>query len=365
MTIQSLYIDKGVADHPLSRQIRENLGLPWEMVDSPETVYKAVAAAPDPISQGKKTLFVTKNRGAFIRPCPGTRHYTCCNYMILHIATFCVMDCAYCILQSYFHPPLLQYYVNHEDMMTALDEAFSGREIRRIGTGEFTDSLIWETLDPVAEKLIRKFAGQDRAVLELKTKTTRIDHLLPLPHNRKTIMAWSLNTERVVAHQERHTASIGARLRAASRCQAHGYPLAFHFDPLLIYPGCEKEYLAILDRLFDTIDPAHIVWLSLGSFRFMPELKPVIEDRFPDSKMVYGEFIKGIDGKMRYFKPLRISLYQALAAHIKRRAPHITAYFCMEDEESWQRCFGFSPSSLGGLPQMLDNAAMTHCHLRA
>ncbi len=364
MTIQSLYIDKGIADHPISRRIRDNLGLPFEVVDSPEAVYQAVSAAADPISQGKETLFLTKNRGAFIRPCPGTRHYTCCNYMILHIGTFCVMDCAYCILQSYFHPPLLQYYVNQEDMMAALDEAFSGQKIRRIGTGEFTDSLIWESLDPVSEKLIRKFAGQDQAVLELKTKTTRIDHLLPLAHNRKTIMAWSLNTERVVADQERKTASIDARLYAASRCQAHGYPLAFHFDPLLIYPGCETEYIAILDRLFDTIDPANIVWLSLGSFRFMPDLKPVIEDRFPDSRMVYGEFIKGIDGKMRYFKPLRLPLYQVLAGHIKRRAPNLTAYFCMEDDEAWQQAFGFTPSSVGGLPEMLDKAAIAHCSLR-
>ncbi len=49
-----------------------------------------------------------------------------------------------------------------------------------------------------------------------------------------------------------------------------------------------------------------IVWISIGSFRFMPALKPIIENRFPSSRLCYGEFILGLDNKMRYFKPLRI-----------------------------------------------------------
>jgi len=283
--------------------------------------------------------------------------------MILHIATFCVMDCAYCILQSYFHPPLLQYYVNQSDMMAALDTVFSEGKIRRIGTGEFTDSLIWEAVDPISEKLIKKFADQDQAILEIKSKSVHMEHLLELPHNRKTIMAWSLNTESVVACEERGTASIEARLRAAARCQEHGYPLAFHFDPLILYPGCENDYLALLDRLFNAIDPSRIVWISLGSFRFMPDLKPIVQARFPCSKMIYGEFIKGMDGKMRYFKPQRMALYRTLVSRIQRDAPQVTAYFCMEDEEAWQYAFGFTPAEKGGLPAMLDRAAIRHCDL--
>jgi hypothetical protein len=45
----------------------------------------------------------------------------------------------------------------------------------------------------------------------------------------------------------------------------------------------------------------------------MPTLKPIIARRFPASKIVYGEFITGLDNKMRYFKPLRIALYRQMA----------------------------------------------------
>jgi len=363
LTIRHLYIDKAVADYPLTRQIQQRLNVATEIVDASESVFRSIADLPDPVNAGKQQLFITENRGAFIRPCPGTRCYTCCRYMILHIGTFCSMDCAYCILQSYFHPPILQYYVNQDDMMAALDQAFAQKQFRRIGTGEFTDSLIWESMDPIAEKLIKKFAGQSQAVLELKTKTTRIEHLLDLSHNRKTIMAWSLNTETVIQNQERRTASLAARLKAAERCQAANYPLAFHFDPLIIYPGCEKAYIDVLDRLFTRIDPNQIVWMSVGSFRYMPDLAPIIARRFPVSKIIYGEFIKGLDGKMRYFKPLRHALYRTFIDYIKYRAPNLCVYFCMEDEETWAQTLGFRPADYDGLPAMLDNAAIRHCHL--
>jgi spore photoproduct lyase len=274
------------------------------------------------------------------------------------------MDCAYCILQAYFHPPVLQFFVNLEEMVPDLDRLLAGDPpVRRIGTGEFTDSMIWEPWCDLSDLLVPRFARQSRAVLELKTKTTAVEALAHLDHNRKTIMAWSLNTEAVIRSEERGTASLAARLAAAARCERWGYPLAFHFDPMVIYDGCETAYEAVVDRLFDQVSPENVVWISLGAFRFMPGLKPIIQQRFPDSRIVYGEFIPGLDGKMRYFKPLRIALYRRMAEAIRSRAPGVTVYFCMEDDEVWEKALGLTPGDRGGLPRMLDEAAQRCCGL--
>lgn len=363
MKISRLYIDPEVSEHPAAKAVCARLGMPYQIAADPRQVYESVLRAESPIDAGKTTLWLTRNKGAFIRPCPGTDHYTCCDYTILHIGTFCTMDCSYCILQSYFHPPVLQYFVNHEDMEPALNEVFSSPLITRVGTGEFTDSLIWETIHPYAGALISKFAAQRSAVLELKTKTVNIDHLLELRHNRKTILSWSLNTEAMIRMNERQTAGLNSRIKAAARCAAAGYPLAFHFDPMILYPGCEDAYREVFSRLFSAVAPENIVWISLGTFRFMPALKPVVEQRFPESTIVYGEFIRGVDGKMRYFKPLRIAFYQKIIAHIRSIAPQVTVYFCMEDDEVWRQSFGFSPAEKGGLPRMLDASALAHCGL--
>lgn len=363
MKLTDFYIDREVRDLPAAREICKRLGMPGQIVDSAAPIYEKLSRSSASVDQGKKTLFLTRNKGAFLRPCPGTDYYTCCNYMILHVGTFCTMDCSYCILQSYFHPPLLQFFVNLEEMDAALADFFQQKKRARIGTGEFTDSLIWEEIYPLTPHLIETFAGQDHAVLEIKSKTTRIDHLLALPHRQKTIMAWSLNALDVVQTEERRTASLEARLAAAAKCQDHGYPLAFHFDPLIVYPGAETGYRRTVENLFAVIRPENIVWISLGTFRFMPDLKDVIQERFERSKIIYGEFIRGMDGKMRYFKPLRIRLYQRIISVIREFAPHVTLYFCMEDDEVWEKCLGFTPERFGGLPRMLDESARRHCRL--
>lgn len=363
MTITHLYIDQQIAELPSTLDFIERLKLPPEILLDSVSLYDRVKDAPDPIGKGKKIVMLTRNKGTFLKECPGTKAYTCCGYHILHIGTYCTMDCSYCILQSYFHPPALQYFVNHDDLMNELDQFLLEPRIRRIGTGEFTDSLIWEKYSDLTRQLILRFADQKHAVLELKTKTTAIEQLCGLGHNKKTIVSWSLNTPRIIASQERGTTSLKARLNAASRCQSWGYPLAFHFDPMVIYPGCEQDYRQVLELLFNTISADSVVWISLGTFRFMPALKSVIEKRFSDSDIIYGEFIPGLDGKMRYFKPIRTRLYQSMARWIREMAPNVTSYLCMEDDHVWNHSYGFLPESKGGLSAMLDECAKRHCGL--
>jgi spore photoproduct lyase len=363
VTITKLYIDPEVKDFPESVSIQSRLNLCAEAVTHFQQVFDYILSARDPILRGKQTLYLTRNKGAFVKKCPGTRAYTCCGYKILHIGTFCHLDCTYCILQSYFHPPVLQYFVNHQNLREELEDLFAGHKITRIGTGEFTDSMIWELWTDLASLLVPIFSDQQYSALELKTKTTAIEGLKSLAHNRKTIAAWSLNTHQVIRQEEGSTAPLRARLEAAAKCASWGYPLAFHFDPMIIYEGGEAEYRQVVEQLFAMVNPADIVWISLGTLRFMPALKQIIQNRFPKSRIIYGEFVTGLDGKMRYFKPLRIDLYRRMVSWIREFAPDACIYLCMEDNDVWQQSLGFIPGDLGGLPKMLDLRAIQHCHL--
>ncbi|MFO7963553.1 MAG: DNA photolyase [Desulfobacterales bacterium] len=362
MTIKNVFIDRNIAHNEETEAVTSRIDVPVEMACI-EDVYTYIRSADDPILRGKEVLYISENRGRFLRPCPGTRNYNCCGYWILHIGTYCLMDCAYCILQSYFHPPVLQYFINHDKMTAELDEMFTRNRIHRIGTGEFTDSLIWEHWTNLSSVLVPVFARHDNAILELKTKTTEINRLKPLHHNRKTIMAWSLNSEAVIQNEENATACLTDRLEAAKLCESWGYPLAFHFDPIIIYENCEQDYYDVIERLFSCISPENIVWISLGTFRFMADLKSIIRKRFPNSKITCGEFIPGLDQKMRYFKPIRISLYRKIITWIRQAAPDVLVYFCMEDDEVWRKTLGFTPGEKGGLARMLDESAAAHCEL--
>lgn len=365
MSLDKIYINNEVAANPLVEQICLRLpDVPKQYVESSKNVFDIVSSSDNFVSEGKKSLYLLDNNGAFIKQCPGTKSYTCCDYQILHIGTFCTMDCSYCILQAYFHPPVLQFFVNHDRLFRELEKKFKSDTINRIGTGEYTDSLIWEQWTGLSPMLIEKFAVQNSSMLEIKTKTISINGLEGLNHNRKTVISWSLNTEAIIHSEERGTSSLSARLKSASKCEKWGYPVSFHFDPMFIYPGCEDEYGDVVQQIFKHVSAENIVWISLGSFRFMPDLKPIIQQRFDRSKIVYGEFVSGLDNKMRYFKPLRIKLYQKIASLIKEIAPDVMVYFCMEDDEVWKKSLGFLPAEFGGLPRMLDKSAATHCGLR-
>ena len=67
-----------------------------------------------------------------------------------------------------------------------------------------------------------------------------------------------------------------------------------------------------------------------------------------------GEFILGNDGKMRYFKPIRIEMYGALAEMLQHWFGNEGLYLCMESDDIWQQALGWSPRNSEGLSKYLD-----------
>ena len=339
---RKIIVDTKVIDSLLTNNVLNNLpGIPVEYVADPSTAIDAIRGGKDPSCVGKQVLLLTENRGRFLKACPGTKEYICCGYRILNFATNCNIECSYCILQAYLNNPAMVVYANIEDMFAELEYELSQntRSIYRIGTGEFTDSLNLDHLTGFTNLTVPFFAKKKNAVLELKTKTANIDNLIDLQHNGNTIVSWSLNTEEIAKREELLAPSIGDRIDAAFKCQEVGYRLGFHFDPLIYHPRWEEGYQRTLERLFAKIDTRNVSWISMGGFRFLPELKPIIQKRFPQSKIIYDEFIPGVDGKMRYFKPIRIEMYSKMLEWIRRYDPKLRVYLCMESSEVWRKVF--------------------------
>jgi spore photoproduct lyase len=344
-----ILVETGVAREPLVEKLRETL---------PHARWHEVERVSERPGRDPGTLELVAFRGRFLKSCPGTREYSCCEYKILHFGMQCTLGCTYCILQAYLNQPNLRLFANTSRLFEELQEELQAhpRRLYRIGTGEFTDSLLLDPWTGFSTLLVPFFARQSNTVLELKTKTEFIDNLQGLEHGGRTIVAWSLNAETVIRQEEPHAASLDERLQAARRCADWGYWLAFHFDPMIEHPGWQEGYGQVLERLFAAVDPERIVWISLGAFRFMPELKAVIASHHPQSRIIYGEFIRGLDGKMRYFRDIRVELYRFMVERIRRVDPNLCVYLCMEGRDLWRESFGFSPEEKGGLPSMLDRA---------
>jgi spore photoproduct lyase len=269
----------------------------------------------------------------------------CCNLYVLNPIVGCPYDCTYCFLQAYQNEPFITLYANLEDLeheVRALHALNRGKCVR-ICTGELADSLALAPLDDAAAYLIGRLCRIPGVLLELKTKSTRIEHLLELDHRERAVISWSLNPGPVAALEERGAPGPKARLAAAAVVAGAGYPTAFHFDPIIRIEGWKAAYTRLLGDLFRSVPASAIRWISLGGFRYTPEMKARILDRFPETRLFLDEFLRCPDGKYRYYAGHRIELYRTMVEGIRRFAHDVPVYLCMEAEFVWRKVFGTLP----------------------
>jgi spore photoproduct lyase len=82
----------------------------------------------------------------------------------------------------------------------------------------------------------------------------------------------------------------------------------------------------------------------MGVLRIAPALKRILRERTPTTRLVAGEQVLCPDGKLRYYQPLRVAMYRRMLAWIRRSAPTVKVYLCMESREVWEQVFGYAPA---------------------
>lgn len=355
-----LLVERGVEESAVARRACAALpGVPVEYIEDARTEHLRGSgqAGGDVFGAGKRRLLLYRERGQFLAACQaGTPGVVCCSYLTLGLVSNCPYDCSYCFLQEYLsNNPTLRAVTNVDDALAevaAVCEAHPGRRLR-IGTGELGDSLALEPLLGHATALVAFARAHPNVLVELKTKSDCIEELVDLDPQGRVVVSWSLTPPRVVAREEPGTTSFQARLAAAARCQAAGYRVGFHFDPLVDYDGCEEDYREAIVALAATVDMHRVAWVSLGSLRVTSQLRRIIRERHPGSRVLVAEQVRVRDGKWRVFQARRVAVYRRLTAWLRAAAPDVPLYLCMEPPAVWERVFGDAPPDARGLGSLL------------
>ena len=355
-----IYIGEGAEHYDLTRRILQNFPeAPVRHQPSlPQVMDELKQSSLDVFGAGKKRLLLSQFKGSFLKKCPGiSPGMVCCNYYVVNLIKNCVYDCSYCVLQDFLeNNPLLTAFVNLEDLLAELEEVFTTHPTHtfRVGTGELTDSLALDDVLPYTETLIPFFNDRKNAVLELKTKSDRVENLLKQNNASNIIISWSINPPAIAAAEEKGAPGIEQRLEAARQCAEKGYRIGFHFDPVILFPGWETAYADLIDRMLQAVRPEQIEWISLGGFRYRPNLKKVIKERHANTRLFTQEHMAGEDGKFRYLRPLRNHAFETLRRMMKDRSRDLTVYLCMETKEIWEGVTGKMPRSDKKLDQFFD-----------
>jgi len=303
-------------------------------------------------SNFKNLVTFEKNKGNFIKPCPGTPAHVCCGYKIIDFAHGCTLGCSYCILKYYFKNKPITVFTNRKKLFKELEEYINKEDsIVRFGTGEFTDSLLFEDIQPFYKDLVPFISKYKNTILEIKTKTINIKSLKKIKDHWNTMVSWSVNTPTIIRNEEKGAPGIQDRINAAEELQKEGYKLGFHFDPLIIYPGWKEEYRRVVDMIFEKIKPENIVYVSMGALRFISEMKEMLENA--RSFYVTGEFIKGLDNKLRYFRPIRVRLYMDVKLFLLDYIDISRIYLCMESPQVWEEVFSIKGMNTKKLTERL------------
>lgn len=364
---EHIWIDRQVQDSPVTANVLRQLPhVPADVIDAapPTAAFTTQGAL---ITASKKQLYITAQKGRFVRDCPGFTSSSpdsqlCCGYMIVDLVYNCDYDCTYCYLQNYVNMPYLTVYANVEQLFDELAAVLLARpsQLVRIGSGEFSDSLSLDPLTGLSGLLVPFLRQFPNVLFEFKTKSDLVDQLLDLQPQGRVMVSWSLNPELVVQREEHKTASLAARLRAAQRCRDAGYKIALHFDPLLYYAGWEADYEPFVEQVCGALSADDVAYMSMGSLRFVPALKSVVQARFPKDRLMSAELVPGSDGKMRYFKPLRTEMYTKMVGWIRHYMPDTPIYLCMESPAVWRKVFGTAPSCNADMEQWIQQGDELH-----
>lgn len=332
---KTIYIETSVKDSPLAARARAL----FPQASFHETDGKTQVGSPY-FSNRLDTLLIHREKYDFLKPCPCSCGSAGCGYNLVNLGFGCRFECEYCFLQQYQNLHAVLLPANVDEFLAKIDQAHfrTGPFDRpRIGSGEFTDSLVFDDLTQYSTQIVPFFRARPHLQFEFKTKSTNIGGLLQAGGAENIVVSWSVNAAPITDFAEHFTPNLSARLKAACEVARAGYRLGFHFDPVVIYEGYQQDYARTVQEMADTLPNDTIAWISVGTLRFSRELKKQIETRFPQNKILDGEFLLDFDGKMRYSVAQRLEAYQFLVPLLRKAFPKAVVYLCMEDPQVTSR----------------------------
>jgi spore photoproduct lyase len=333
-----VYVESRIRDAPRTQRILGSLAgcTVYEIRDHRRLETESLPVRGYNSTIKKDVLVLAHHPGPCIRPFPATsKELPPTEFYVTH-ANGCPFDCQYCFLQGYFDHGAPVLFVNQEDLLGELadhlqSQAPKGPTVYQMG--ELSDALALECRSGFAAAAIPLFRQFPAARLELRTKCINIESQLPNSPPENVTISWTLTPWETWQHYELRTPSPLLRLQSARACQEKGYRVGIRLDPALVTPAWESGYAQLVQQIYEHLRPEGIESFVIGGFRYSPILGNRIRDRFPSSSLLLPEFVRCEDGKYRYFRPLRVSLYREIVRQIRGHNPEARIHLCMETDQ--------------------------------
>lgn len=288
-----IIFEKGSREYPIGQRIYEKFKDKKEiaLIDCSSNKTKSILrkdTVAETYQNGKRTLVVSLKKAGAFQTCKPSADY------MLPLVSGCMGQCEYCYLHKQLgDKPFVRVFVNIEDIYKkALSYMeMSDKDITVFEGSATSDPLCIEPYTEILKETILFFAKEPRGRFRFVTKYNDVDGLLAIPHNGKTEIRFSINTEYVRSSYEHGTASIKARISAASKVMGAGYPVGFLIAPVFLYTNWKEEYREVIWDLKKALpkDYPYALFFEVITHRFTPKAKELIQDIFPNSTLPMNE----------------------------------------------------------------------------
>mgnify|MGYP003974766425 FL=1 len=337
----------------LKQQIMKQLRTTWENLKSEDNRYPddssspKISAAANPKAIEKKSLGLGR--------CPVASPRTlCCNLQTLDAVDNCGYGCSYCSIQSFFDGKQINFDKGFADKLKNLK--LDPDKTYHIGTGQSSDSLMWGNSHGVLDAVIDFAHENPNVILELKTKSANVSHLIKSGAPKNILCTWSLSTPTLIRHEEHGTASLEKRLAAARQVADAGFVVGFHFHPIIHYNNWQEDYQAVVNQLTSLFDIDEVALISLGTLTYIKSVMREIRKKAIPSQILKMPLVDA-DGKLSYPDDIKLSLFTSVYNSFPDDwKEYVFYYLCMENQRFWKPVFGFEYTSNGEFEIAMKNS---------
>lgn len=276
-------------------------------------------------------LFIAKKKGQKVKEAPAAYgHGSEKHFYFIHSYN-CIYECEYCYLQGYFNSPDIVFFINHDEIISEMQEIANKYPNAWFHAGEFSDSLALSHISDELALYHKFFKENPKNKLELRTKSVNLKPLLTLPPLENIITSFTLSSKRAGEHFDVRCPSVKHRLKAIKTLVEHGNQIGIHLDPMIFSDSFVSDYEDLVKELSRILPNESLDYISLGVVRFTKDVFQEVEKNYPESPISKQDYSKSFDGKIRYNLPHRMWMLNKVKEILIPHYDSEKIYFCMED----------------------------------
>ncbi|MDG1848316.1 MAG: hypothetical protein P8J35_06730 [Candidatus Marinimicrobia bacterium] len=270
--------------------------------------------------------------------CPVASEKTvCCNLMTIDAVQGCSLGCSYCSIQTFYSDGKVSVDKNLAEKLANIP--LDPSKNYHIGSGQSSDSLVIGNKEGVLDAQLKFARENPNIILEFKTKSNNISHLLKTDLPDNVFVCWSLNPQLFIDHEEHGTASLNQRLQAAKDLSRKGVLVGFHFHPIVYYEGYEDDYKNIVRKVMSMFKPSEVAMISMGTLTFIKPAINKLRSTGLKSKVLQIPMADAV-GKSSYTKEIKKEIFSTVYDQFQPWHKDVFLYLCMEESSVWESVFG-------------------------